>query len=263
MMAGRQRFRGRGVRSQPRVPIGPQAARLRSSGTSETVSRSMPRSTSSATLLPILSPVSARIRSSAPVMAFAVEAEHDVARFEAGTVGGAAGLHRCDHHRAWLIELGRVAQPRRHRGLLRGDTDEGAAHAAVADQFAEHEACGVGGDRKADALRAHDHRGVDADDLAARRHQRSARIAGIERGVGLDQVVDQAAACCDRSERPSAETTPVVTVDSKPSGLPMAITNWPRLRLLELPSGAAGRVTGWSTRISARSVSGSSPTSRA
>ena len=46
-----------------------------------------------------------------------------------------------------------------------------------------------------------------------------------------------------RSERPSAETTPVVTVDSKPSGLPIAITNCPRLRLLELPSGAAGSVT--------------------
>ena len=47
----------------------------------------------------------------------------------------------------------------------------------------------------------------------------------------------------ERSERPSAETTPVVTVDSKPSGLPMAITSWPRLSRLESPSGAAGSVT--------------------
>ena len=62
---------------------------------------------------------------------------------------------------------------------------------------------------------------------------------------------------------PSAETTPVVTVDSKPSGLPMAMTSWPRLSSLELPSGAAGSVTGASTRTSARSVSGSSPTTRA
>ena len=45
---------------------------------------------------------------------------------------------------------------------------------------------------------------------------------------------------CARSERPSAETTPVVTVDSKPSGLPMAITSCPRLSRLELPS-AGGR----------------------
>ncbi len=66
-----------------------------------------------------------------------------------------------------------------------------------------------------------------------------------------------------RSDRPSAETTPVVTVDSNPSGLPMAITSWPRLSSLELPSAAAGSVTGASTRTSARSVSGSSPTTRA
>ena len=43
----------------------------------------------------------------------------------------------------------------------------------------------------------------------------------------------------------------------------MAITSWPRLSSLELPSGAAGSVTGASMRTSARSVSGSSPTTRA
>src|ERR1700709_990653 len=42
----------------------------------------------------------------------------------------------------------------------------------------------------------------------------------------------------DRIERPSAETTPEVTVDSKPKGVPMATTNWPRRRGLELPSDA-------------------------
>jgi hypothetical protein len=61
------------------------------------------------------------------------------------------------------------------------------------DQLAEHEACRVGSDCKADALSAHDHRGVDADDLAVGRNERSAGIAGIERGVGLDQIVDEAA----------------------------------------------------------------------
>ena len=40
---------------------------------------------------------------------------------------------------------------------------------------------------------------------------------------------------CDRSERPSAETTPAVTVDSKPSGLPIATTSWPRRSFLESP----------------------------
>ena len=42
----------------------------------------------------------------------------------------------------------------------------------------------------------------------------------------------------ERIERPSAETTPAVTVDSKPSGLPIATTSWPRRNVLELPSEA-------------------------
>ena len=77
------------------------------------------------------------------------------------------------------------------RELLGRDADIGTPHAAMAHQFAQHETGCVGRDRKADALRAHDHRGVDADDLAVRRDQRAAGIAGIERGVGLDDVVDQ------------------------------------------------------------------------
>ena len=45
----------------------------------------------------------------------------------------------------------------------------------------------------AEALRRHDHRRVDADDVAARRDERPARVAGIERGIGLDDVVHQPA----------------------------------------------------------------------
>ena len=42
----------------------------------------------------------------------------------------------------------------------------------------------------------------------------------------------------ERIERPSADTTPAVTVNSKPKGLPIATTSWPRRRLFELPSEA-------------------------
>jgi hypothetical protein len=66
-----------------------------------------------------------------------------------------------------------------------------------------------------------------------------------------------------RNERPSAEITPVVTVDSKPSGLPIATASWPRRKRLESPSVAAGRLRTAPARSSARSVSGSSPSSRA
>ena len=41
------------------------------------------------------------------------------------------------------------------------------------------------------ALRRHDDRGVDADDSAGGGHQRPARVAGIERSVGLNDVFDE------------------------------------------------------------------------
>ena len=63
----------------------------------------------------------------------------------------------------------------------------------------------------------------------------------------------------DRIERPRALTTPAVTVASKPSGLPIAITSWPGRRVRESPNRATGRSFAL-TRITARSVSGSSPT---
>ena len=57
--------------------------------------------------------------------------------------------------------------------------------------FADHEAGGVDRDREADALRRQDHRGVHADHPPARVDQRPARVARVERRVGLDDVVDQ------------------------------------------------------------------------
>ena len=65
-----------------------------------------------------------------------------------------------------------------------------------------------------------------------------------------------------RRLRPSAETTPAVTVDSKPSGLPMAMAIWPRFSSLESPRAAKGSQSPLA-RSKARSVSGSSPITRA
>ena len=50
------------------------------------------------------------------------------------------------------------------------------------------------GDREADVLRVTDDRGVDADDLTGGVHERSARVARVDRGVGLDQVAERLAA---------------------------------------------------------------------
>ena len=68
----------------------------------------------------------------------------------------------------------------------------------------------------------------------------------------------------ERSERSTAESTPVVTVFESPKGLPIAITGSPTRRSDEAPGGVQGtrlrRSRCWST---ARSLFGSAPTSRA
>ena len=60
------------------------------------------------------------------------------------------------------------------------------------------------------------------------------------------------------SERPSAETTPAVTVPPNPSGLPIATTSWPTRNRSASPSSAAVRPLE-SRRRTARSESGSAP----
>ena len=78
----------------------------------------------------------------------------------------------------------------RNRRCRGGDADRGATDAAVPRDLARDEIGGVGGNREADPLRAHDDGRIDADHLPCRGHQRAARIAGIERGVGLHDVLD-------------------------------------------------------------------------
>ena len=116
---------------------------------------------------------------------------------------------------------------------------------------------------KADALRAHDHRRVDADHFAARRHERPAGIAGIERRIGLDHVVDQPAV--PRAQR-AAERRDDAGRDRRLEAERIADRDrrGGRARnVFESPSAAAVVARGISTRSSARSVSGSSPSSAA
>ena len=63
-------------------------------------------------------------------------------------------------------------------------------------------------------------------------------------------------------KRSLALTIPVVTVWSRPNGLPIAITGSPTWSRSESPSGSTGRVAA-SILSSARSVGGSVPTTRA
>ena len=169
-----------------------------------------------------------------------VEADDHVARLQAARHAPGCRLHLDDAHGRLLRQARLDAQPLRQVHLVAGDAEARAAHAAVLQHLGQHVLRRVGGDREADALRAHDDGGVDADHLAARVDQRPAGVAGVERGIGLDHVVDQAAVLARAASGPTALTMPAVTVDSKPSGLPMAMAIWPGLIFLELPSCAAG-----------------------
>ena len=77
------------------------------------------------------------------------------------------------------------------------DAQVAADHAAVGDELLHHAADEVDGNREAEAFghvliagRADDGR-VDADELAARVDERAARVAGVDRGVRLDEVLER------------------------------------------------------------------------
>ena len=110
----------------------------------------------------------------------------------------------------------------------------GAPHAAVTYQLPEHEIRGVGATAKQIPCAPMITAVLMPMTSPARRHQRAAGIARVERRVGLDHVVDQAAAL---TAQRAAQRRDHAGGDGglKPSGLPMATTSRPRRSLLELP----------------------------
>ena len=165
----------------------------RSTGPIHSRSRSERRRKSTLTARLILSASSRRTRSATPVTGLPSSA---ITMSPVSRPACAAGPALVDVDQLRAVRLRKLepqrdaARDRRRRG---GDADRGAADAAVARDLAGDEIGGVGGDREADALRAHDDRRVDADHLAGRGDQRAAGIAGIERRVGLHDVLDHAA----------------------------------------------------------------------
>src|SRR5208282_5162602 len=132
------------------------------------------------------------------------ESNHQVAFFEAAESGRTAGLDRRDADRGFRRQVVEAHETARQLDIVAGDSDIGAAYLAVLDQMTGDELGAVDGDREADSLRRQDNRRVDADYLAARVDQRPSGVAGIQRGVGLDNVIDQSAR--SRSERSSKRT---------------------------------------------------------
>src|SRR5262249_29259130 len=122
---------------------------------------------------------------------FAGNIEHDIAFGEAGPLRRSARYQIRDHFSARRFQFEPAGKPRIEGYALRGDAESAAPHLSITHDARRDIRGGVDADREADTLRGPDHRRVDADDPAVAVHQRSARVAWIERRIGLDHAVDQ------------------------------------------------------------------------
>src|SRR5688572_12772374 len=80
------------------------------------------------------------------------------------------------------------------RRALSGNADVTPADAAVAHESNGDELGCIDADRETDPLRRQDHGGVHADDVAARVHKWTTGVTRVERGIRLNDVVDETAA---------------------------------------------------------------------
>src|SRR5262245_23574139 len=71
----------------------------------------------------------------------------------------------------------------------------------MAHEFADDKRGRSARHRKTEALRSNDHRGIDTNDLSIGRHEWAARTPGVERRVGLNDVIHQSPA--GRAQRSS------------------------------------------------------------
>ena len=76
---------------------------------------------------------------------------------------------------------------------LRHDTDIAAPDAAIAQEAAGHKFRGIDANCETQALGRQDGRGIHAYHTAVGGNQRSAGVAWIQRGIGLNHVIDQTA----------------------------------------------------------------------
>src|SRR6202171_3132190 len=120
----------------------------------------------------------------------AVELDHDVAGLDAGGLGRALVLDAGDQGAARGLDVEAFGDL--VGALLDADAEPAAAQLAELPELIDHAGHRLGGHREADADRAaggRDDQGVDADHFAIEVEQRSAGIAAIDGGVGLDVAV--------------------------------------------------------------------------
>ena len=127
----------------------------------------------------------------AAVHRLAVDIGNDVAGLQTGFIGGAARLDGFDDdavgHAEFLHEHGVIAAI-----FLERDADGTAGDFAVGDELIVNHDHGGGGQREADTFEsaaAGVDGGVDADYFASHVHERAARIAGVDGGIGLNEAL--------------------------------------------------------------------------
>ena len=165
-------------------------------------------------------------------------------------------------------------RPRAHRCVRSrrgcgGYAEQGVLGHLAGAQLVDQRLGRVDGDGEADVLGLAGDRGVDADDLALHVEQRPAGVAGVDRGVGLQQVRRGARRWARRGTARSPTRCPVVTVGppDRSRALPMATTWSPICRCVGVaerqrrrdrcgrPSARRGRSSGRRRRPSADSAS--------
>src|SRR3954471_7446644 len=110
----------------------------------------------------------------------AVGLDDDVALEQPGARGGAAGFDADDHHAGFFQQLVEADDAAVERHVLPGNADRAAPDAAVADEPRGDELRGGAGDGEANALRAGDDGGIDANHLPISIYERPAAVAGVE-----------------------------------------------------------------------------------
>ena len=120
----------------------------------------------------------------------AIERLDDVAALEARAIGCAVRCHGADDGAADVLETEAVGEIRRHR--LHDDAELGATDVSVFPQVVHHVLGHVRRNREPDAdvrVDRRQHLGVDADHFALRVHQGAARVAVVDRRVGLQEIL--------------------------------------------------------------------------
>ncbi len=109
----------------------------------------------------------------------------------AGLVRRAAWFDGHHFHRARLRQIETARQFARQRHIAGVQTQIAAHHPAMLEQLRQNVFGDVNRDGETQTLRGANDGGVDADDVTATIDQRAATVAGIQRGIRLDHVIDQ------------------------------------------------------------------------